>query len=116
LAHKEAVRVEIAYEESIGLVAKMIAEQRQGYDALHEASGAAWDMLEDVSGDLVNTQPATLAGLVALCRYLEPLLNDPECCELPEYIAWDNDTESTVAGAFAYIIAVTAQAMIGGQA
>jgi hypothetical protein len=43
--------------------------------------------------------------VIALCEHLTPLLDDPALTDLPESIAWDDDAESTTAGAFANIIA-----------
>lgn len=113
LADKEAVRVEFSYEEEAGCVRDMNDEQRQSYEVLSKATEAAWDNLETAGA--VNTIPATIAGIVALSRYLEPLLNDPDNCELPEYIAWDDETKSTPASAFANVIAVAVKAMIEGE-
>jgi hypothetical protein len=63
---------------------------------MDEAVDAAFDVYEDAGADLVNTKPTTLAGIVALCRYIEPLLNDDG--ELPEVIHWDDETQSSIGG------------------
>jgi hypothetical protein len=47
----------------------------------------------------------TFTGVIALCEYLTPLLDDPHLTDLPESTAWDDDTESTTAGAFANVVA-----------
>jgi hypothetical protein len=79
---------------------------------LATATGDSWDYLDEVSGDLVNTKPSTLAGIMALCRYLEPLLNDPDLTDLPKSIDWDDETQSTPAGAFANVIAAAVDALV----
>jgi hypothetical protein len=101
VAHKEAVRIEFAFEEL-----HMQGEKLRQYQAFQEQTGDAWDRLEDASVDLVNTPPTTLAGIAALCRYLAPLLADQDTVDLPETITLEDDTESTPAGALANSIAV----------
>src|SRR5258705_10183257 len=72
-AYREAVRIEFAFEE-VG----MQGERLRQFQILEEQTEAADDRLEDAGADLVNTPPTTLAGIAALCRYLEPLLNDKD--------------------------------------
>ena len=71
-----------------------------------------WTLLEDVGINLVNTDPTTLAGILALCRYVEPLLNERETVNLPEAIYWHDDTHSSAAGALVNAIAVAVKAII----
>jgi hypothetical protein len=104
-ARSAAVRAEYGYEEETCLVSHMTAEQRRNYDELQEATGNSWDHLDAVSKDLVTTNPTTLGGVIALCDYLAPLLNDPALVDLPGAIAWDDDTETAVAAAFANVVA-----------
>jgi hypothetical protein len=63
----------------------------------------------------VNTKPTTLAGIVALCRYIEPLLDEADTPNLPLAIAWDDDTASTVGGALANVIAAAVEALLKAQ-
>jgi hypothetical protein len=104
-ARSAAVKAECGYEEEAGGSWKMNPEQRHVYGKLEEATQDAWDYLDDVSAELLNTKPTTFAGVIALCEHLTPLLDDPALTDLPESIAWDDDAESTTAGAFANIIA-----------
>jgi hypothetical protein len=53
---------------------------------------------------LVNTKPTTLAGILALCRYIEPLFGETDQPDLPEYIDYDDDTQAYIPEAFAYVI------------
>jgi hypothetical protein len=115
-AHSQAVHIEFAYEADTVLVSKMNAEQLKEYCALAEVTSAASDHKEDAGDDLVNTKPTTLAGIAALCRYVEPLFNDEDMHNLPEVLYWDDDTQSTPAAAFANVIAAAAKALIEAQA
>ena len=110
-AHREAVRTEFAFEE-----AGMTGQKLRQYQILQFATSAAFDNMTDVGCDLVNTKPTTLAGIVALCRYVEPLLNEDGTPQMPEVITWDDDTESSVAGALANVIAAAVRTMIDAQA
>jgi hypothetical protein len=107
--HKEAVSVEFAFEEI-----QMEGEKLRQYYILQEQTAASYDRLEEAATDLVNTPPTTLAGIAALCRYVEPLLADRDTPDLPETIAWDDDTESTPAGALANSIAVAIREILKG--
>jgi hypothetical protein len=104
-ARSAAVRADFGYEEETCCVGQMTPEQRRIYNKLEQATGDAWGHLDDVSIDLVTTKPTTLAGVIALCDYFVPLLNDPTLVDLPEAIAWDDDTETAIAAAFADVIA-----------
>jgi len=59
----------------------------------------------------VNTPPGSLAGIAALCEYIAPQLDDEEN-NLPDYIAWDDYTQSTPAGAFSNAIRSAVTAMM----
>ena len=63
----------------------------------------------------MNTKPTTLAGIAALCRYIEPLLNENDWPDLPQVIYWEDDTESSAAGAFANVIAEAVKSLIDVQ-
>jgi hypothetical protein len=56
----------------------------------------------------------TLAGIVALCRYVEPLLNESGTVNLPEVIYWDDDTHSSAGGALVNVIAVAVRSLSKG--
>jgi hypothetical protein len=51
--HIEAVRVEFAFEEAHDIE----GVQREEYERLYAATGAAWDTMDEAGGDLVNTRP-----------------------------------------------------------
>jgi hypothetical protein len=93
----------------------MTGEKLRQYQILEVATSAAFDDMDDVGCDLVNTKPTTLAGIVALCRYVEPLLNEDGTPQMPEIVAWEDDTESLVAGALANVIAAAVRTMIDAQ-
>jgi hypothetical protein len=95
--------------------AKMDNEQRAQLAVLKDAVNETYDRMEDAGTDLVNTKPTTLAGIVVLCRYIEPLLDEDETPRLPLAIYWDDDTASTVGGALANAIASAIHAMIKAQ-
>jgi hypothetical protein len=108
--HDEAVRIEFAFEE-----VHMQGEKLRQYQNLHAQTADAWERLEDANTDLVTTPPATLAGIASLCRYIEPLLADVDTSYLPDTIAWDDDNESTPAGALANTIAATIEGMLASN-
>jgi hypothetical protein len=99
--HCEAVGIENAFEE-----AHMEGEKLRQFYILEERTLDSYDRLDDAGTDLVNTPPTTLAGIAALCRYIEPLLNDQDTPDLLETLLWEDDSESTPAGALANAIAV----------
>jgi hypothetical protein len=118
-AHTEAVRIEFAFEDGFTL------DERRGlgggkklrqFTILQEQTADAYDRLDTAGTDLVNTPPTTLAGIAALCRYIEPLLSDPDTTDLPETVPWDDDSESTAAGALANSIAVAIREISKGGA
>ncbi len=114
--HKQAVAV---YDAATDVRARfndinMNDEQRKQLAVLQDAVDEAWDPREEAAIDLLNTKPTTLAGIVALCRYIEPLLNADG--ELPPAIYWDDETISSAGGAFANVIAAAAEALIKVQA
>jgi hypothetical protein len=87
-------------------------EQNAQLAVLEAAVDDAWDQLDDAGCDLVNSKPTTLAGVAALCKYVEPLLNERDTVNLPEVICWDDGTASRAAGAFANAIAVAVEVII----
>ena len=46
----------------------------------------AWVTMADAGCTLVNTKPTTLAGILALCKYIEPLFGAVDQPDLPDYI------------------------------
>ena len=58
--------------------------------------------MDEAAGTLVNTQPRTLAGILALCRYIGPLFEGDDSPDLPEFISYDDDTQETPAEALSY--------------
>jgi hypothetical protein len=109
--YHEAVRIEFAFEES-----RMEGEKLRQYQILEAQTADACHRLDDAGAALVNTPPTTLAGIAALCRYIEPLLNDPHMPDLPDKILWDDDTESPPAAALANSIAVAIRDILKGGA
>jgi hypothetical protein len=99
LAHNDAVDTHCAFEE-VGMQGEKLGQ----YNRLRAATAEASDKLGDAGLDLINTKPATLAGILALCRYIKPLFAETDAPDLPEYISYDNDTTAYPAEAFAYVI------------
>jgi hypothetical protein len=95
--HTEAIDLEAAFEEAHGI-------EGEEYDRLYAVTMAAYYAMADVGRHLVNTRPTTLAGILALCRYIEPLFGETDQPELPEYIDYDDDTQAYIPEAFAYVI------------
>jgi hypothetical protein len=98
--HIEAVRVEFAFEEAHDIE----GERKEEYDRLYAATGDAWDAMDEAARNLVTTKPATLAGILALCRYIEPLFGEDDQPKLPEHIEYEDDTQAYIPEAFAYVI------------
>jgi hypothetical protein len=90
----------------------MNEEQKRQLAILEAAVDDAWDRLDDAGCDLVNSKPTTLAGVAALCRYVEPIFNEKQTVNLPEVVYWDDETESTAAGALANAIASAVEGII----
>jgi hypothetical protein len=99
LAHTEAVHIKCAFEEH-GMQGEKLAE----YKRLDALADAAWGVMDDAGHDLINTLPTTLAGILALCRYIEPIFAEDDQPDLPEYLTYDDDTTAYPAEAFAYVI------------
>jgi hypothetical protein len=97
--HHEAVHIHMAFEE-IG----MEGEKLEKYNSLVAETDATYDRLDDVGCDLINTQPTSLAGILALCRYINPLFEEEDSPDLPTYISYDDDTTATPAEALCYVI------------
>jgi len=95
-AHDAVTDVRAAFND-----VNMNDEQKAQLAVLEAAGADAWDQLDDAGCDLVNSKPTTLAGVAALCRYVEPLLNEKDTVNLPDVIYWDDETASTAAGALA---------------
>jgi hypothetical protein len=106
-AHDAVTAVRAAFNDL-----NMNDEQKAQLAVLGAAVDDAWDQLEDAGCDLVNSKPTTLAGVAALCRYVEPLLNERDTVNLPEVICWDDETASTAAGALANAIAAAVEVII----
>jgi hypothetical protein len=85
--HVEAVHIHMAFEE-VG----MEGEKLEKYNSLVAETDAAYDRLDDVGCDLINTKPMTLAGVLALCRYVKPFFGESDPDELPNYILYDDDS------------------------
>ena len=82
----------------------MKGEKLQEYERLVALTDVAWGAMADAGYALVNTKPTTLAGILALCRYIEPLFAETDQPDLPEYIDYEDDTQAYIPEAFAYVI------------
>ena len=98
--HTEAVRIQFAYEEHGGKQ----GERRQEYERLVALTDVAWAAMADAGCTLVNTRPTTLAGILALCRYIEPLFGETDQPDLPDYIDYEDYASAYIPEAFAYVI------------
>jgi hypothetical protein len=98
--HIEAVRVEFAFEAAHDIE----GERKEEYDRLYAATGDAWDAMDEAARNLVTTKPATLAGILALCRYIEPLFGEDDQPKLPEHIEYEDAASAHIPEAFAYVI------------
>jgi hypothetical protein len=98
--HIEAVRIEFAFEEAHDIE----GEQREEYERLYAASGTAYDEMDDAGCDLVNTRPTTLAGILALCRYIKPLFGETDTPNLPDHIEYADAAAAFMPEAFAHVI------------
>jgi hypothetical protein len=103
-AHNEAIDIHMDFEES-GMTGEKLAK----YKRLVAETDAAYDRLVDVGCDLINTRPTTLAGILALCRYINPLFKEEDSPDLPTYILYDDDTTATPAEALCYVIGRAAE-------
>ena len=108
-AHDAVTDVRAAFAD-----VNMNDQQKTQLAVLEPAVDDAWDRLEDVGINLVNTTPTTLAGILALCRYVEPLLNERDTVNLPEVIYWDDDTHSSAGGALVNAIAAAVLSLSKG--
>jgi hypothetical protein len=54
----------------------------------------------------------TLAGILALCRYIQPQFEDCDAPELPEYITYDDDTTAYPAEALCHSISVAIEKLM----
>jgi hypothetical protein len=110
-AHNEAIGTHMDFEE-VG----MTGEKLEKYNSLVAETDAAYDRLDDVGCDLINTRPTTLAGILALCRYINPLFAEDDAPDLPEYILYDDDTTATPAEALCYVIGRAAEDLMNAAA
>jgi hypothetical protein len=94
----------------------MTGAKLEKYNSLVAETDAAYDRLDDVGCDLINTQPTTLAGILALCRYINPLFAEDDAPDLPEYILYDDDTTATPAEALCYVIGRAAEDLMNAEA
>ncbi len=62
----------------------MQGEKLNEYKRLSALADAAYDAMEDVGLDLINTRPTTVAGILALCQYIAPLFGETEQPNLPQ--------------------------------
>jgi hypothetical protein len=109
--HNEAIDIHMEFEE-LGMTGAKLEE----YNRLVAETDAAYDRLDDVGCDLINTKPTTLAGILALCRYITPLFEEEDSPDLPEYILYDDDTTATPAEALCYVIGRAAEDLMNAAA
>jgi hypothetical protein len=110
-AHNEAINIHTDFEE-VG----MTGAKLEKYESLVAETDAAYDRLDDVGCDLINTKPTTLAGILALCRYITPLFEEEDSPDLPTYILYDDDTTATPAEALCYVIGRAAEDLMNAAA
>jgi hypothetical protein len=105
--HHEAVDIHCDFEEC-----GMVGEKLEEYKRLTAETDETYDRMEVVSLDLINTKPTTLAGILALCRYMEPLFGETDQPDLPEMIEYDDDTQAYIPEAFARVIGLAIEELI----
>jgi hypothetical protein len=105
--HVEAVHIHMAFEE-VG----MTGAKLEKYNSLVAETDAAYDRLDDVGCDLINTKPTTFAGLLALCRYVQPFFGESDPDELPNYILFDDDSTEYPAESLFRVIGSAIEALI----
>jgi hypothetical protein len=98
--HIEAVRIQFAYEEHGGKQ----GERLQEYRRLEALTDTAYYAMDEAGCSLVNTRPTTLAGILALCRYIEPLFGETDQPDLPDNIEYEDAASAYIPEAFAYVI------------
>ncbi len=108
--HIEAVRIQFAYEEHGGIQ----GERREEYERLVALTDVAWGAMADAGCTLVNTRPTTLAGILALCRYIEPLFGETDQPDLPEHIEYEDAASAYIPEAFAYVIGRAVEELMKG--
>jgi hypothetical protein len=94
----------------------MTGAKLEKYESLVAETDAAYDRLDDVGCDLINTKPTTLAGILALCRYITRLFEEEDSPDLPTYILYDDDTTATPAEALCYVIGRAAEDLMNAAA
>jgi hypothetical protein len=111
-AHNEAIDIHMNFEE-LGMTGAKLEE----YKRLVAETDAAHDRLDDVGCDLINAQPTTLAGIFALCQYINPLFAEDDAPDLPEYILYHHDdTTATPVEALCYVIGRAAEDLMNAAA
>jgi hypothetical protein len=94
----------------------MTGAKLEEYKRLVAETDAAYDRLDDVGCDLINTKPTTLAGILTLCRYLSPLFEEEDSYDLPTCISYDDDTTATPAEALCYVIGLAVEDLMNAAA
>ena len=97
--HNAALDIHCAFEEC-GMQGENLAK----YKRLTAEAAAAYDRMELAGLDLINTLPTTLAGILALCKYIEPLFGEIDQPDLPDHIAYEDAASAYIPEAFAYVI------------
>jgi hypothetical protein len=109
--HNESIDIHMYFEE-VGMTGAKLEE----YKRLVAETDAAYDRLDDVGCDLINTKPTTLAGILALCGYISPLFEEEDSSDLPTYISYDDDTTATPAEALCYVIGLAVEDLMNAAA
>jgi hypothetical protein len=108
--HIEAVRTQFGYEEEGGIE----GERLQEYKRFEALVNVAYDAMDEAGCALVNTRPTTLAGILALCRYIEPLFAEDDQPALPEDIDYEDAASAYIPEAFAYVIGRAVEELMKG--
>jgi hypothetical protein len=109
--HIEVLDIHCAFEEC-----GMQGEKLEEYKRLVALTDEAYYAMSSAGYTLVNTRPTTLAGILALCRYIEPLFGETDQPDLPEYIDYDDDTQAYIPEAFAYVIGLAIEELMKAPA
>jgi hypothetical protein len=110
-AHNEAIDIHMDFEE-MGMAGEKLEKNKR----LVAETDAAYDRLDDVGCDLINTKPMTLAGVLALCRYVKPFFGESDPDELPNHILYDDDSTEYPAEALFRVMGNAIEALINAQA
>jgi hypothetical protein len=91
LDHNEAERVQFAFDHG-----GKTGERREEYERLVALTDVTWAAVTEAGCTLVNARPTRLAGILALCRYIEPLFGETDQPDLPDFINYEDDAQAYI--------------------